>query len=424
MPNAISVGPSSSSPRWLTRAGRVGPGVLLVEDHLLAQASARGRRTPSASRRRSSRARRGAGPTRAARRTPRARGPGRRGRAARRTRRSRCSSSQARTSARKASSSADVGQVHAVGSLPSTCLVGRRSGCRVHRARSRRAPRRRGAVRRPPGVRRGRPHRCPSPTCSTRVRETAARLRRARARARRPGRGLGARTASTGWSRARRVVRRRRARAGQLAATPATRSPTSSTAPAPTLVVVADGFLGRTQSPTCAPPATCRRCARSSTSPTSTRSTAAAPTRPTSRGARRRGRPRRRRRHPVHLRHHRPAEGRDERAPADHRRRATPGPSSAGSRPDDRYLVVNPFFHSFGYKIGIVVGLLTGATLYPVATFDVDATMRLIEDERITVLPGRADDLPVAARRARPRRATTCPRCGSRSPARPSCRSC
>ena len=26
---------------------------------------------------------------------------------------------------------------------------------------------------------------------------------------------------------------------------------------------------------------------------------------------------------------------------------------------DDRYLVVNPFFHSFGYKIGIVVGLLT-----------------------------------------------------------------
>lgn len=59
-----------------------------------------------------------------------------------------------------------------------------------------------------------------------------------------------------------------------------------------------------------------------------------------------------------------------------------------GVRQDDRYLVVNPFFHSFGYKIGILVGLLTGATLYPVATFDLDATMRLIEDERITVLPG------------------------------------
>jgi acyl-CoA synthetase (AMP-forming)/AMP-acid ligase II len=59
-----------------------------------------------------------------------------------------------------------------------------------------------------------------------------------------------------------------------------------------------------------------------------------------------------------------------------------------GVRDDDRYLVVNPFFHSFGYKIGIVVGLLTGCTLYPVATFDVDETMRLIESARITVFPG------------------------------------
>ncbi len=59
-----------------------------------------------------------------------------------------------------------------------------------------------------------------------------------------------------------------------------------------------------------------------------------------------------------------------------------------GVTAEDRYLVVNPFFHSFGYKIGIVVGLLTGATLYPMATFDVDATMRLIDEERITLLPG------------------------------------
>ena len=55
---------------------------------------------------------------------------------------------------------------------------------------------------------------------------------------------------------------------------------------------------------------------------------------------------------------------------------------------DDRYLVVNPFFHSFGYKVGIVVGLLTGCTLYPVAAFDVEDTMRLIQDARITVFPG------------------------------------
>jgi acyl-CoA synthetase (AMP-forming)/AMP-acid ligase II len=62
--------------------------------------------------------------------------------------------------------------------------------------------------------------------------------------------------------------------------------------------------------------------------------------------------------------------------------------SLGGVTSEDRYLVVNPFFHSFGYKVGIVTGLLTGATLYPLATFDLDETMRLIEAERITVLPG------------------------------------
>jgi acyl-CoA synthetase (AMP-forming)/AMP-acid ligase II len=62
--------------------------------------------------------------------------------------------------------------------------------------------------------------------------------------------------------------------------------------------------------------------------------------------------------------------------------------SLGGVTSEDRYLVVNPFFHSFGYKIGIVVGLLTGAALYPMATFDVDETMRLIAAERITLLPG------------------------------------
>ena len=62
--------------------------------------------------------------------------------------------------------------------------------------------------------------------------------------------------------------------------------------------------------------------------------------------------------------------------------------SLGGVAVEDRYLVVNPFFHSFGYKIGIVVGLLTGCTLYPVAAFDVEETMRLIQDARITVFPG------------------------------------
>jgi acyl-CoA synthetase (AMP-forming)/AMP-acid ligase II len=55
---------------------------------------------------------------------------------------------------------------------------------------------------------------------------------------------------------------------------------------------------------------------------------------------------------------------------------------------EDHYLVVNPFFHSFGYKVGIVTGLTTGATLYPLATFDVDLTIDLIERKKISVLPG------------------------------------
>ena len=55
---------------------------------------------------------------------------------------------------------------------------------------------------------------------------------------------------------------------------------------------------------------------------------------------------------------------------------------------EDRYLVVNPFFHSFGYKAGIVVCLLTGATCVPLDIFDADETLRLIGAEQISVLPG------------------------------------
>ncbi len=54
----------------------------------------------------------------------------------------------------------------------------------------------------------------------------------------------------------------------------------------------------------------------------------------------------------------------------------------------DRYLGVNPFFHSFGYKAGVLACLLQGATLYPLAVFDVGRALDLIEQERITVLPG------------------------------------
>lgn len=54
----------------------------------------------------------------------------------------------------------------------------------------------------------------------------------------------------------------------------------------------------------------------------------------------------------------------------------------------DRYLGVNPFFHSFGYKAGWLACLLQGATLYPLAVFDAGRALDHIERDRITVLPG------------------------------------
>jgi HIP---CoA ligase len=60
----------------------------------------------------------------------------------------------------------------------------------------------------------------------------------------------------------------------------------------------------------------------------------------------------------------------------------------AGLLPGDRYLIVNPFFHMFGYKAGWLASLLQGATIVPVPVFDVAKVLSLVETERITVLPG------------------------------------
>ncbi|MGH9019038.1 MAG: FadD3 family acyl-CoA ligase [Acidimicrobiales bacterium] len=54
----------------------------------------------------------------------------------------------------------------------------------------------------------------------------------------------------------------------------------------------------------------------------------------------------------------------------------------------DRYLIVNPFFHTFGYKAGIIACLLTGATIVPEPVFDVDAVLEKVAAEKITMLPG------------------------------------
>jgi acyl-CoA synthetase (AMP-forming)/AMP-acid ligase II len=60
----------------------------------------------------------------------------------------------------------------------------------------------------------------------------------------------------------------------------------------------------------------------------------------------------------------------------------------AGLRSGDRYLIVNPFFHIFGYKAGCLASLMRGATIFPLPVFDVPTVLDLVQRERITVFPG------------------------------------
>src|SRR6202000_2326800 len=60
----------------------------------------------------------------------------------------------------------------------------------------------------------------------------------------------------------------------------------------------------------------------------------------------------------------------------------------ADLREGDRYLQINPYFHTFGLKAGLISSFLRGATMLPLAGFDVDVVVNLIERERITMLPG------------------------------------
>jgi acyl-CoA synthetase (AMP-forming)/AMP-acid ligase II len=60
----------------------------------------------------------------------------------------------------------------------------------------------------------------------------------------------------------------------------------------------------------------------------------------------------------------------------------------ADLREGDRYLMINPYFHTFGLKAGLIASFLRGATMLPVAAFNIDRVVELIEAERITMLPG------------------------------------
>jgi acyl-CoA synthetase (AMP-forming)/AMP-acid ligase II len=61
---------------------------------------------------------------------------------------------------------------------------------------------------------------------------------------------------------------------------------------------------------------------------------------------------------------------------------------TVGLREGDRYLIVNPFFHMFGYKAGCITSLIRGATNLPVPVFDAEQVLDLVEREKVTVLPG------------------------------------
>ncbi|MBV0934703.1 FadD3 family acyl-CoA ligase [Marinobacterium weihaiense] len=59
-----------------------------------------------------------------------------------------------------------------------------------------------------------------------------------------------------------------------------------------------------------------------------------------------------------------------------------------GLVPGDRFLVVNPFFHTFGYKAGWLSALLCGVTILPHPVFDADEVLERIEKDNVSVLPG------------------------------------
>lgn len=61
---------------------------------------------------------------------------------------------------------------------------------------------------------------------------------------------------------------------------------------------------------------------------------------------------------------------------------------NTGLAKGERYLIANPFFHSFGMKVGWVACLVAGAVMVPMPQFDVAEAIRLIEQERIAFLPG------------------------------------
>ncbi|MHB8463709.1 MAG: FadD3 family acyl-CoA ligase [Acidimicrobiales bacterium] len=67
---------------------------------------------------------------------------------------------------------------------------------------------------------------------------------------------------------------------------------------------------------------------------------------------------------------------------------ATDWVAMTGLTAGDRYLMVNPYFHMFGLKAGVLASVAAGATMLPEAVFDVDRVLSRVAEEQVTVLPG------------------------------------
>ena len=61
---------------------------------------------------------------------------------------------------------------------------------------------------------------------------------------------------------------------------------------------------------------------------------------------------------------------------------------NTGLSAGERYLIVNPFFHSFGFKVGWVACLIAGAVILPMPQFGVAEAAAIIERERVSFMPG------------------------------------
>ena len=59
-----------------------------------------------------------------------------------------------------------------------------------------------------------------------------------------------------------------------------------------------------------------------------------------------------------------------------------------GIRPDDRYFNCRPFFHVAGTTLSLLVALVAGACLVTLPTFEAEAALRMMAQERCTLTSG------------------------------------